>query len=128
MTGETILLVDSDRALLKQLKRALTAVDYEIETAASHEEGFARACEIPMALAIVEAPGDPSDCLEFVRKLAAESPQTQCILLCEDRAVVENPITYESGNVFSLHSKPITQLSDLGRDIGRAMEIFYLRR
>ncbi len=128
MTGETILLVDSDKALLKKLKHALTAVDYEIETATSAEAGFTRVIENPTAIAIIGAGKDPADSLELVRKLSSESPQTQCILLCEDRSTVDSPTLYDYGNVFSIHSKPITQLADLGRDIGRAMEVYYLRR
>lgn len=128
MTGETVLVVDSDRELLKRLKRVLSAVEYEVETAVTVEQGLTRAVESPIALAIIGAGRDAADALMLVRKLAAESPQTQCVLLCEDREALDSPAVYETGNVFGLHQKPLTNLSDLGRDIGRAMEIYYLRR
>lgn len=128
MMGETILLVDSDRELVKRLKRALTAIEYEVETAGSVEQGLTRALETSAALAIIGVGLDASDGLTLVKKLAAESPQTQCILLCQDRASVDNPTIYDCGNVFSLYQKPLTQLSEVGRDIGRAMEIYFLRR
>lgn len=128
MTTEAILLVDSDPTFLRIVARALETAGYDIETAASGTEAMERAAATPYAVVVTalelrDIPGK-----DLLRDLAETLPQTECLVLTTDPDLHTLVEIYESGNVFNHLGKPLEEIGELARNIGRALERRALKR
>jgi len=76
-----VLLVDDEEIFRERLARALRARDLEVVTAASVEEGLARARSAPPDVALVDLRMPGPSGLELVQRLSAEMPQVRTFVL-----------------------------------------------
>jgi signal transduction histidine kinase len=129
MTEETILIVDENESNLTTLKSAFDSADYDVETAANADDALEISMECTVAVVIIAVGKTAADTINFLQALADNSPQTECILLVAPGAKpAALEALYQFGNVFSHHSKQVRDLSGIGMDVARAMEMRNLRR
>src|SRR5258706_3745049 len=128
MRDEAILLVDSNAPELEALLNAFCAADYDVEAATTVEEAIEILGETTVAVAIVAVDSTDDRGYDLIGNLGTTSSQTECILLATglDTSVLQE--LYRSGNVFSHHPRPPKDLSHLGMDVARAMELRHFRR
>ncbi|HXG24191.1 MAG TPA: hybrid sensor histidine kinase/response regulator [Chthonomonadales bacterium] len=122
MLPNSILLVDHDPTFLKVIERYLRAAGYAVETANSREEALARVAATNPTVAVVDLQLPDEEGYNLLQLLAARYPQVECILLTGDVDLFTLIALYDLGNVFNHHRKPLDELSDLSRDISRALE------
>lgn len=122
MLPNSVLLVDHDPTFLKVIERYLRAAGYVVETANSREEAMSRVAANTPTVAVVDLQLSGEEGYNLVRLLASRYPQVECILLTEDVDLFALIELYDLGNVFNHHRKPLDELSDLSRDLSRALE------
>lgn len=122
MLPNSILLVDHDPTFLRVIERYLLAAGYVVETANSREEALARVAANAPTVAVVDLQLPGEEGYNLIRHLASRYPQVECIVLTEDVDLFALIELYDLGNVFNHHRKPLDELSDLSRDLSRALE------
>ena len=77
----TLLIVDDDRAFLARLARAMEARGFEVEAAASVEDGLASLKRRPPAFAVVDMRLDDGVGLDVIEAIRARRPDAKAIIL-----------------------------------------------
>ena len=128
MTNEAIVIVDRDAAFRLRLQFMLEAGGYDVVTAESASEAQQLLEETPVAVALIGLPLGDEDTRSLVSDLGSASTDPECILLTEQTCLPELVELYDLGNVYNHHWKPLEEVGDLARDIGRAIERRALKR
>jgi two-component system response regulator RegA len=77
----TLLIVEDDRAFLARLARAMEARGFEVETAASVEEGLASLKRRPPAFAVVDMRLDDGNGIDVIAALKDVRPDARAVVL-----------------------------------------------
>ncbi|MGC8668377.1 MAG: sensor histidine kinase [Chthonomonadales bacterium] len=125
MTDETILIVGRDARFLGDMQRNLAGLEAAVAVAPdpAHVEPLPH-----YAVVVMELDGPEFEGAELIRRLAASSPFTECIIASH---TPQNPVVrelYELGNVYSVHCRQPDAAGALYRDVIRALERRALRR
>ncbi len=77
----TLLIVDDDRAFLQRLARAMEARGFEVEAAASVEEGLTALRRRPPAFAVVDMRLDDGNGIDVIAALKELRPEARAVVL-----------------------------------------------
>src|SRR5215813_2299377 len=77
----TLLIVDDDRAFLARLARAMEARGFEVEAAASVEDGLSSLKRRPPAFAVVDMRLEDGNGIDVIAALSDLRPQARTIVL-----------------------------------------------
>ena len=77
----TLLIVDDDRAFLQRLARAMEARGFEVEAAASVEEGLSALKRRPPAFAVVDMRLDDGNGIDVIAALKDVRPEARAVVL-----------------------------------------------
>src|SRR5665811_1465916 len=77
----TLLIVDDDRAFLARLARAMEARGFEVEAAASVEDGLASLRRRPPAFAVVDMRLDDGNGIDVIAALQDVRPEARAVVL-----------------------------------------------
>jgi signal transduction histidine kinase len=128
MTNETILIVDDDEVFARRLQFVLETGGYETLTAASAAAARQATDAAPAAVVLVGLSPDEKSTRSLLHDLADHPSQPECILLAEPVSLPEIVELYDVGNIYNHRWKPLEEIGDLTRDIGRALERRALKR
>lgn len=125
---ESVLVVEEDAAFSRVLCAVLEAGGYDARAVGNPLEARAAALEAPPAVAIVSMEARQGSAESFIRALADESPDTQCILLALPSSLERLVDLYDLGTVYNHCWKPLDEIGDLVRHVARALERRALKR
>jgi DNA-binding NtrC family response regulator len=128
MTNEAILIIDPDSAFALRLQVILEMGGYDVVTAASAEEARQLLEDTPVAILLIGLPPGDEETRSFVREIADHPSGAECILLAEPAELHGVVELYDLGNIYNHRWKPLQDVGDLARDIGRALERRSLKR
>lgn len=77
----TLLIVDDDKAFLQRLARAMEARGFDVEAAASVEEGLASLKRRPPAFAVVDMRLDDGNGIDVIATLKEVRPESRAVVL-----------------------------------------------
>jgi signal transduction histidine kinase len=122
MLANFVLLVDHDPTFLRIIARYLLAAGYAVETANSYEKAMEQITASTPTVAVIDLQLPNAGGEALLRHLAAKYPQVECIVLTEEADLFTLIELYDQANIFNHHHKPLNELSDLSRDLARALE------
>ncbi len=128
MTTDSVLLIDNDPVFTRVVSQTLQAGGYDVDavsTAVAAETLLAQGDYGAVVLSIDVRDRDPE---VFLRALAADDRQPIVMLVGTHLDLQEMVRFYDTGCVFNHRRKPLDDLGDLIRDIGRAMEHRLVKR
>src|SRR4029453_18141234 len=81
LPDNTLLIVDDDRAFLARLARAMEARGFEVEAAASVEDGLSSLKRRPPAFAVVDMRLDDGNGIDVIAALKEVRPEARVVVL-----------------------------------------------
>jgi signal transduction histidine kinase len=121
-THERILLVDADELFLKILSRSLNVGGYDLHHAHSLAEADSEIRDHDFQVVVSTLTLPDGTATTLFNNLAHRSPETECIALLDGEEFLDVIRMYECENVYNHVSKPLPDIGDLARMIGRALE------
>lgn len=128
MANEPVLLVDPDPAFLRCIQRVFDAADLDLDTASTGEEALIMLTSTPYGVVVSATDLTDMTPQRFFGRVCKLRPDCEAIALVTPHDPELAADLYDHGNLFNHLWKPIDEVSDLTRQVGRAFERRALKR
>lgn len=128
MTTDSVLLIDNDPLFVCIVSQVLEAGGYNVEAVSSIGAAEAAFAERHYAAIILSLDLRDRNPEAFLRALSETDQQPIFVLVATHLDIQEMVRLYETGCVFNHRRKPLEDIGDLVRDLGRAIEFRMVKR
>ncbi len=122
MANDPVLLVDPDPSFLRCVQRVFDAAGLDLDTASTGEEALIMLTTTPYGVVVAATNLTDMSPQRFFSRVSRLRPDTESVALVATRDTALAIDLYEQGNLFNHLWKPIDEIGDLTRQVGRAFE------